>query len=148
MLTAVFPVFDSCTDCAAELAPTVTLPKDKAKGLTASEVWRPVPDRLTVCVPPLVVKTSWPGCEPITVGTNVTLALQLAPTFRLVEQFVATAYSVELVTEEIATVVFPEFVSVTVWALEVEPTVILPNDSEPTLATSSASSPVPESVTV
>lgn len=85
-----------------------------------------------------------PDCAPITVGLNVTLAVQLAPAARLEEQVVESEYPVVGVTELRVIVVLPVLESVTVCADELEPTVTLPNDSEEVLRDSEVCKPVPD----
>lgn len=52
------PVLLNCTDCAAELAPTLTLPNARVLVLVAAVVCRPVPERETDFVPTLVLSES------------------------------------------------------------------------------------------
>lgn len=117
--TAVLPVLFSWTVCAVDVVETFWLPKVSDETLRLVDVCRPVPDRLTVFVPPEVTNVSVPFCAPMLVGVNVTFVVQLPLTARLEEQLVDAAKGADAVTDVILTAVLPEFDNWTLCAADV-----------------------------
>lgn len=118
------PVFVSVTDCAADVTPRSWFPNasDVGEGVaTAAAGAAPVPDSATVCGVPDAssVIESDAVREPVAVGVNVTVAVQLAPAARLWGQLFVCAKSPAFgplrPMSLIASAKPPVLVRVTVW---------------------------------
>jgi hypothetical protein len=83
--------------------------------------------------PAAVTKVSVPDCEPIALGLNVTLAVQLAPAARLAGQVFEAAKGLPTLTDVTLSAVLPVLVNCTVCAAEVVETLWFPKASEDTL---------------
>jgi hypothetical protein len=124
-LSGALPVFDMVTVCAAEVVPTVWLPKLRVVGdtpRTGTGAVVPVPEALTEPLPPLLVMPMVALFAPVLPGLKATVNVWLAPAARLngVAGDVSTK-SVVLLLEIVLTVMaaLPVLDMVTVWDAEV-----------------------------
>jgi hypothetical protein len=147
--SAVLPVLLSVMPCAADTVETACPPNASAVDEADPEVWSPVPLTETVLVPTPVGMENVPAAAPIAEGANVTLYVQVAPAGNEAPQVVLATLKGELMlAAETVVLVFPELVSVTACELEVLPTVCVLKARLEGDAASTASKPVPPSVTV
>src|SRR5579864_199650 len=131
MVNAAVPGLVSVTVCAALGVLTVWLPNARLVGdklAAGPDAAVPVPVRLTVCglFAALSVKVIVPVRVPVAVGVNVTLIVQLPPmATRLPQVFVCPKSPLGTILEMLSAAV-PVFVSVSVCAALVAPTVVPP----------------------
>ena len=133
--------------------PTTTLPNAMLPGLgvRVAPATTPVPTRASDCgeFGPLSVKETLPAAAPEAVGVNCTLKDMLCPAAMVAgfESPLIPNGAPLTVAGLIVRLMFPEFVSFTVW-LELCPTVTLPKLTVAGVMVRPACMPVPVSVTV
>ena len=108
-----FPVFVSVTGWDVEVAPTAVFAMLKAFTERDAFVCNPIPLMVTAFTPASVVNVKEPVDAPRTVGLKVTLAVQLAPAAKLVEQVVEFANAPLVPTDDMLSALLPVLVNVT-----------------------------------
>ena len=144
IVTLPLPVLVRVTDI-NELLPIARLPKLTTGGLALRCGCVPTPTNATVKVEfdALLVMVTAPVALPAEVGANAAVNDVVWPAFSVIGFSPLMLKPVpDAAACEIAIALAPEFVSVTVW-LALVPSVTLPNETVPGVATSAAFSPVP-----
>ena len=137
------PLLVSVTFCPALVIPTVWPPKFSVEGESETSGAVPVPLREMVCGLPgaLSAMSTWPVMLPVAAGVKESVMVQVevgckAPTVLQVLLLEAKEKSAgvptlgSMLTAEIVSVWFPEFVRVMLGAVEGVPTLTLPKESE------------------
>jgi hypothetical protein len=135
-VAAVLPVLETVTVCAEDVLPTVTPPNDSEPGEAVTfgaAAAPPVPDSaIETLVPPLPVIVMLPPYACAAVGENVTLIVQLAPAPRLAGQLCVRANPAGAAPYVMPVAAPPPVLdTVMVWLPDDDPTVTVPNASDP-----------------
>jgi hypothetical protein len=147
--TALLFGFDTVTFCALLVDPTVSLPNDRLDGDAVSALpgllLAPVPDRPTVSGldGALLATDRLPVADPAAVGAKDTLTVHDPLAAMELPQVLVWLNGPLTLTEETDTALLFGFDTVTVCALLVDPTVVLPNDRLDGDAVSALLGPVP-----
>ena len=148
-VTAAPDSFVSVAVCAALLVPVVTAANVRDPGVNNRDPWVPVPVSVAVCglLAPLSANEIDSFFAPVDVGRNSTETVHEAPPANGVsgagQVFAVITKSLPIVIESRITLEVKLFVSVSVFAPELEPTWILPQLSDVGDSVTGAANPVP-----